>query len=65
MKKQILLFASFLLAGVAMAQVSPSFGIRGGVISAGMRGEAVDGLRNLIDYTEGRIVTANRTGFFA
>ena len=64
MKKQILLFASVLMAGFAMAQKSPSFGIRAGVTSAGMRGDAVNSLESLIDFTEGRITTANKTGFF-
>jgi len=65
MRKQFLLFASIVFSIGAMAQVQPSFGIKGGVSSSGMRGEAVGSLQNLLDFTDGMIATSNRTGFFA
>ena len=65
MRKQFLLFASIVFSIGAMAQVQPSFGIKGGVSSSGMRGEAVGSLQNLLDFTDGMITTSNRTGFFA
>lgn len=48
-----------------MAQVSPSFGIRIGATSAGVRGDAVNNLKNMLDFTKGMITTTDRTGFFA
>jgi hypothetical protein len=65
MKKQILLAALILTSTFSFAQVKPSFGIRGGLSSAGMRGEAVNNLQNLLDFADGMISTNDRTGFFA
>jgi hypothetical protein len=65
MRKHFLLFASIVLSIGAMAQAKPSFGIKGGVSSSGMRGEAVNSLQSLLDFADGMITTNNRTGFFA
>lgn len=65
MKKQFLLLSTIIISTLAMAQTKPSFGIRGGVTSAGMQGDAVDNLNNLLDYTNGRVTTNKRTGFFS
>lgn len=65
MKKQILLLFSVVISTLSFAQLTPSFGVRAGVSSAGMRGEAVDNLKSLLDFADGKITTANRTGFFA
>ncbi|MCW3106603.1 MAG: hypothetical protein JWQ09_1109 [Segetibacter sp.] len=65
MKKQILLLASIIVSTLAIAQVNPSFGIRAGATSSGMRGDAVNNLKNMLDFTNGMITTGNRTGFFA
>src|SRR3712207_3938983 len=65
MKKQILLFASVLVSVLATAQTQPSFGLRGGLSSSAMRGDAVNSLQNLLDVTNDRITTNGRTGFFA
>src|SRR5688572_11353406 len=65
MKKNILLFASVIIASVAIAQKSPSFNISAGLSSAGMRGEAVDNFKSMLEFADGRIKTSNRTGFFA
>lgn len=65
MKKQILLFASFAISAITFAQSKPSFGISGGVTSSNMKGDAVNSLQNLIDYTNGAITTSSHTGFFA
>lgn len=64
MKKQILLIASLVAGTITFAQTQPSFGVRAGVISSGMKGDAVNSLQNLIDYTNGSITTSNHTGFF-
>src|SRR3954466_2367378 len=64
MKKQFLLVvAATILSTIAMAQ-QPTFGVRAGVLSSGMRGDAVNNLKNLMDFTNGMITTSNRTGFF-
>lgn len=65
MRKHFLLFASVALSIGAMAQVQPSFGIKAGITSSGMRGEAVNNLQNLLDFADGMITTNNRNGFFA
>jgi hypothetical protein len=64
MKKQILLIAAIAASTFAMSQ-STRFGIRGGVTSSSMKGEAVDNLQDLLDFTNGAVSTASRTGFFA
>ena len=50
---------------IGFAQVKPSFGIRAGLSSAGIKGDAVTSLQNILDYTDGMITTSNRTGFYA
>ncbi|MEJ7626825.1 MAG: porin family protein [Ferruginibacter sp.] len=47
------------------AQFTPGFGIKAGLSSAGMRGDAIDNFKGLLDFADGRITTADRTGFFA
>jgi hypothetical protein len=64
MKKQLLLCATLFVSTLAFAQ-QPSFGVRAGISSSGMRGDAVNSLRNLLDFTNGRISTNNQTAFFA
>lgn len=65
MKKQLLLFVCIAISLLTVAQVKPSFGVRAGLSSAGMRGDAVNSLKNTIDFANGMITTANRNGFFA
>jgi hypothetical protein len=66
MKKQILLLAFMAIATISMAQqVTPSFGIRGGLSSSGMQGDAVKNLNSMLDFANGMVTTGNRTGFFA
>lgn len=65
MKKQLLLLLSIAVSTFAMAQLKPSFGIRAGASHAGMRGDAVSNLNNLVDVANGMIATSNKTGFFA
>jgi hypothetical protein len=64
MKRQIVLFASLILSVAAMAQ-APVFGLRGGVSSASMKGDAVNSLNSLLDFSNGAITTTGHTGFFA
>ena len=65
MKKQILLLTGILISTFSIAQIHPSFGLRTGVTSSGMRGDAVSNLKNMLSFSNGMITTGNRTGFFA
>jgi hypothetical protein len=65
MKKQILLILFIIVSALTFAQVTPSFGIRAGLSSASMRGDAVNNLKDLLDFTDGMITSGSRTGFFA
>lgn len=64
MKKQILLLASLAIASLSFAQSQTSFGIKAGITSSGLKGDAVNSLQNMLDYTDGAITTSNRIGFF-
>lgn len=64
MKKQILLVAGVMISTLAISQSNISFGVRTGVTSSGIRGDAVNNLQNLLDFTNGMIATGDRTGFF-
>jgi hypothetical protein len=64
MKKHFLLFASIAFSTLSFAQ-APSFGIKAGLSSATIKGDAANSLNNLIDYTDGAITSNSRTGFFA
>lgn len=64
MKKQFLLLGLLTASLTSLAQDKVSFGVRAGVSHAGMRGDAVDNLRNLIDYSGGAITSHKTTGFF-
>ncbi|MDB5199775.1 MAG: hypothetical protein JWO92_1738 [Chitinophagaceae bacterium] len=65
MKKQFLFALSIFISTISFAQVKPTFGVRAGVLSSGIRGEASSNLDNLISFANGMITTNNRTGFFA
>lgn len=65
MKKQILLIVSTLFSTFTFAQTTPAFGVRAGISYAGVRGDAVDNLNKLLDFTGGAIKPSNTTGFFA
>jgi hypothetical protein len=43
----------------------PTFGVRAGVLSSGIRGEASGNLDNLLSLGNGMFTTANHTGFYA
>ncbi len=65
MKKKILLIISVVISTLSFAQIQPSFGVKAGILSSGMRGDAVDNFNNLLDFSKGNITTKNYTGFFA
>ena len=64
MRRKILLLCSLAFSTIIFAQTSPSFGIRAGLSSAKMSGEAANNLNDLLDFTNGGIATKNHTGFF-
>lgn len=64
MKKQLLLFAFTAVTSFAFAQTAPSFGVRAGITSSTMKGDAVDNLKSMLDFTDGMVSTNSRTGFY-
>jgi len=65
MKKKILLLISIAVSTISFAQIEPAFGVRAGISSTRMRGDAVDNFSNLLDFTKGNVTTHDHTGFFA
>ncbi|HEY8690644.1 MAG TPA: porin family protein [Chitinophagaceae bacterium] len=68
MKKQFLIALAICVSTISFAQVSsttPTFGVRAGIISSGIRGDASNNLDNLLSFANGAITTSNHTGFFA
>ncbi len=65
MKKQFLLLSITLVSLAGFSQTTPAIGIKAGLSSASMRGDAVNNLNDLLDFSDGRVTTRNRTGFFA
>lgn len=63
--KQSLLILAILISTFSFAQTVPTFGVRAGVSSASVRGDAADNLNKLLDFTGGAITTSKTTGFFA
>lgn len=72
MKSNFLLYIFILTSSAASAQNKEaiagaekiSFGIRGGLASYNMRGDAVDNLGSLLNLTKGMVTTKSRTGFY-
>ncbi len=64
MKKKFLLIAFSFFSIMSFAQVSPQFGVRAGLASYSIKGEAAENLNSLIDFADGMITTGSRTGFF-
>ena len=64
MKKFLLLLFIAATSATSFAQSNISFGVRGGLASYGMSGDAVNNLSSLLDFTDGMVTTSNRTGFY-
>lgn len=64
MKSNFLLYIFILFSSAAFAQQDISFGIRGGLASYNMRGDAVNNLGSVLDLANGMLTTKSRTGFF-
>ncbi|WP_207496198.1 porin family protein [Aridibaculum aurantiacum] len=65
MKSKILLLLFIAVSSISIAQSPVSFGVRGGVTSYGMQGDAVNNLKDILDFTNGMVATEDRKGFFA
>lgn len=63
MKNLLTSFIAVLISASAFSQVE--LGIRAGVNSSSLRGEAIESLSSAIELTDGIVKTSNRTGFFA
>lgn len=64
MKNKILLLLSIAISALSFAQTIPTFGVKAGVVSAGIRGEALENLSKLLDLSNGMVTRTNNTGFF-
>ena len=64
MKRYFLLFATVALSTIAIAQTKTSFGVKGGLSYAGLQGNAVNTVQNLVDFSNGAITTSSRPGIF-
>lgn len=65
MKNIFLLTTSLCLSSIVFAQSNVDFGIKAGLTSANMRGDAVKSLGSLVKQTNGIINSGSRTGFYA
>jgi len=65
MKKHLLMAVVLLAATSAFAQEKITVGIRAGVSSATITGDARNSLNSLVEATDGVVTTRNKTGFFA
>ncbi len=65
MKNKILLILFIGLSTYTFAQAPVKPGIRAGLSSTTMRGDAVNNLSELLDFTNGMVKTSSRTGFYA
>lgn len=65
MKNIFLLFSLVFVSSFSFAQAPPAFGVKAGILSSGMRGDAVNSFNNLLDFTNGKVTTKDFTGFFA
>lgn len=49
---------------VTATPAKPAFGVRAGILSSGIRGEASSNLDDLLEFADGMITTNNHTGFY-
>lgn len=65
MKNALLLISFVFVSAFSFAQTTPVFGVKAGVVSSGIRGDAVNSFNNLLDFTNGKVTSKDFTGFFA
>ena len=64
MKKHLLLTILIATAITSFAQPTITYGVRAGITSSGMRGDAINNFNNVLDFTRGMVSTKNHTGYF-
>ncbi|MCO6496031.1 MAG: PorT family protein [Chitinophagaceae bacterium] len=64
MKQTILLFSFLAVSGMAFSQLNIAPGVKAGVTSYTLKGDAVESLGSILQYTDGIITPSSRTGFF-
>jgi hypothetical protein len=65
MKKYFTLLAFIGISTFSFAQTQPYFGVRAGLSSSTIKGDAANSLNSLVEYTNGAVTTGSHTGFFA
>jgi len=73
MKKQFLFACCIAISSLTFAQVrssvnvksQPTFGIRAGISSSGMNGDAITSFNNLLNYSNGMVTSSDHLGFYA
>ena len=64
MKTKFLLIITLFFSGYAFSQDVVKLGVRAGITSSGIQGDAANSLNQIVDLTNGYLKTADRTGFF-
>lgn len=64
MKRQLLALASLFAGTFALAQSQPTFGIKAGLTSASIKGDAANSFNSLVDYSGGAFTTQSKMGFY-
>lgn len=64
MKTKFLLIIALFFSGYAFSQNAVKLGVRAGITSSGIQGDASNSLNQIVDLTNGYLKTADRTGFF-
>lgn len=65
MKKHLLLLAALTVSFLGFSQQQTSFGVKAGVSHSNLKGEAMNNLADLVEFSDGMIKQVARTGFFA
>lgn len=65
MKKILLIATAAFVSLSSIAQQKISIGVKAGISQAGIRGEAANNLKDMIEFADGMITTQSKTGFFA
>ncbi len=67
MKKQILLLLCLTVSSLitfAQKKQDITFGVKAGLTSSNVKGDAMQSLQSILDFTDGMITTESRTGFY-
>jgi hypothetical protein len=64
MKKHLFSFSFLLLSVAVMAQSKISYGVRAGITTASVQGDAAESFQNILNYANGAVTAQNKTGFY-